>query len=166
MRSLFPLPTCAVYLIIAFHSGADGSREIDANSIQVDTTGTGTSFASGAGLVTLTANGDPAPAAVGSDTVTGTLGAACAGGADGKSCLVSFTTTAGFGNCVLMSQAGGAAAAGAAAANTTAADAAAATATGGKKGKGKKGDKKANAAAAVRARRISRLFVHVLIAET
>jgi len=139
-----------------FNPGTDGATAI--KSATVDTTGTGKSFA---GAVTITKNGDPNPTADTTVQVSGTLpaGTTCTGGAAGNQCLVSFTTNAGFGNCVLVtSGAGGAAAGGAGAAaavavaggqnstTTTAAVAAAAsttttttTTTKGKgKGKGKK----------------------------
>jgi hypothetical protein len=59
------------------------------------------------------------PTSTGTDQVSASLpaGTTCTGGASGDLCLVSFTTTAGFGNCVVVQQggaAGGAAAGGAA----------------------------------------------------
>lgn len=144
-------------------SGTDGATAI--KSATVDTAATGKNFA---GKVTITKNGDPNPSTTGTVQVSGTLpaGTTCTGGASGNQCLVSFTTNAGFGNCVLVSQGaaaagGNAAAAGAVAgstntttAATTAAAAAAPAATTtttttkgkGKNGKGKKG---CNGAAAV-----------------
>lgn len=106
-----------------FNRGKDGSTEI--TNALVDATGTG-SFAAGT-AATITTNGVAAPKTTGSVQVSGTLpaGTTCTGGNDGASCLVSFTTAGGFGNCVLVSQGAGAAAAGNAAANATAVDTAA-----------------------------------------
>ena len=74
--------------------------------------------------MTITKNGVAAPSTTGSVQVSGTLpaGTTCTGGSDGASCLVSFTTAGGFGNCVLVSQggAGGGGATNAAAAGTNA----------------------------------------------
>jgi len=84
-----------------FNAGQDGSTEI--KTATVDTTATGKSFK---GAVTFTKNGVLAPTTVGSVQIAGTLpaGTKCTGGADKASCLVSFTTEGGFGNCVLISQ--------------------------------------------------------------
>ncbi|EJC99808.1 uncharacterized protein FOMMEDRAFT_127988 [Fomitiporia mediterranea MF3/22] len=89
-----------------FNGGKDGSTQITDTSI--DPSGTGDSFTGGS--VTITKNGVAAPASTGSVQVSGTLpsGTKCTGGTDGASCLVSFTTAGKFGNCVLVSQGGGA----------------------------------------------------------
>jgi len=89
-----------------FNAGADGSRKVSGT---VDTTATGKSFNGGA--ITVTQNGDAAPTTVGSDQVVASLpaGTKCTGGADKNICLVSFVTTAGFGNCVAVQQGSGAA---------------------------------------------------------
>ncbi|KAF5373014.1 hypothetical protein D9758_001621 [Tetrapyrgos nigripes] len=107
-----------------FNAGADGSRQVSAT---VDATGAGKTFN---GKVTISQNGDAAPTAVGSQQIVAALpaGTKCTGGAAGNRCLVAFKTTAGFGNCVVVSQggaAGTAAGTGAGAANTGAATGAA-----------------------------------------
>ncbi|KAF5310567.1 hypothetical protein D9619_008197 [Psilocybe cf. subviscida] len=91
--------------ITNFNGGADGSRKVTA---KVDATGKGTKFVAAA----VTTNGDAAPSNVGSQTIVASLpaGTKCTGGSTGNKCLVQFTTTAGFGNCVVVSQ--GAAASG------------------------------------------------------
>ncbi|KAH8113914.1 hypothetical protein DFH11DRAFT_1598188 [Phellopilus nigrolimitatus] len=136
-----------------FNGGKDGSTEITSSS--VDPSGTGASFTGGS--ATITKNGVAAPATTGSVQVAATLpsGTTCTGGNDGASCLVSFTTAGGFGNCVLVSQGGAAAggasaAAGAAAANGTTTDAAAATAAAKKQKNKGKGTKAAKGAAGAR----------------
>ncbi|KIJ57029.1 hypothetical protein M422DRAFT_773739 [Sphaerobolus stellatus SS14] len=115
--------------ITNFNGGADGSRSIKSASVNTD--GTGKTFAA----ATVTQNGDAAPATVGSEPLSVTLpaGTTCTGGTDGNRCLLSLTTTAGFGNCVVLTSGAAAAAAPAAANNATAATAA----TGAKAGKGK-----------------------------
>jgi len=127
-----------------FNGGADGSRKVTAS---VDATGVGKTFAA----MTVSQNGDAAPAAVGSQQLTAALpaGTKCTGGKAGNLCLVSFKTTAGFGNCVVVQQgaaavAGGAA--GAAVAGGAGSAAAASGAAGGKKG-AKAAGQKANKAA-------------------
>ncbi|KZV67809.1 hypothetical protein PENSPDRAFT_556163, partial [Peniophora sp. CONT] len=82
-----------------FNPGRDGSRAV--KTALVDTTGTGQSFA---GTATVTTNGDGRPKTDGSDTLTLQMpaGTTCTGGADGASCLVSLTSTGGFGNCVYV----------------------------------------------------------------
>ncbi|KAH7869308.1 uncharacterized protein C8R40DRAFT_1131130 [Lentinula edodes] len=97
-----------------FNAGADGSRSVTA---KVDPTAQGKTFST---AVTVSQNGDAAPTTVGSDQIVAALpaGTTCSGGTAGNLCLVQFTTTAGFGNCVVVAQG---AATGAAAANTTAA---------------------------------------------
>lgn len=103
-----------------FNGGKDGSTELVKSS--VDPSGTGSSFTGGS--VTFTTNGVANPATTGTVQVSGTLpaGTTCTGGNDGASCLVSFTTAGGFGNCVLVSQGTGAAAGTAAAAATNGTD--------------------------------------------
>ncbi|GAW08656.1 gas1-like protein [Lentinula edodes] len=56
--------------------------------------------------VTVSQNGDAAPTTVGSDQIVAALpaGTTCSGGTAGNLCLVQFTTTAGFGNCVVVAQ--------------------------------------------------------------
>ncbi|CAL1699683.1 unnamed protein product [Somion occarium] len=90
-----------------FNAGTDGSRQVTA---AVDTTAIGKTFAAAA---TVTQNGDPAPKDVGSEQITVQMpaGTTCTGGATGDQCLVSFKTSGGFGNCVLVQQSAGAAAA-------------------------------------------------------
>ncbi|KAI0032419.1 hypothetical protein K488DRAFT_23179, partial [Vararia minispora EC-137] len=84
-----------------FNAGADGSRAV--KTATVDATGSGTSFT---GAATVNTNGNPKPSSVGSDQVTLALpaGTTCSGGASGNLCLVSLTTTAGFGSCVVVQQ--------------------------------------------------------------
>jgi len=88
-----------------FNAGADGSRFV---SLKVDATGVGKTFVLG----TVQTNGDANPTNVGSQTIVATLpaGTKCTGGKSKKLCLASFTTTSGFGNCVVVQQGGGAAA--------------------------------------------------------
>jgi len=133
-----------------FNAGADGSTSVTA---KVDPTAVGTTFTD---AVTIGTNGDADPTTVGTAKVSATLppGTVCTGGANKATCLVQFTTTAGFGNCVAVttSTAGAAPAAAApaaaapAAAAPAAADATTAKPAGaakaGKKA-GKKGGKKA-----------------------
>jgi hypothetical protein len=85
-----------------FNAGADGSRSM--KSVEVDASGTGKNFVA-AKILT---NGNANPGAVGSDQILAQLppGTKCTGGADGKSCLASYLTTAGFGNCAVLSQGG------------------------------------------------------------
>jgi len=132
---------------IDFNAGADGSRDFTA---KVDATGTGKNFVA----MTITTNGIKAPATAGSQPLVASLpaGTKCTGGATKNKCLVQFVSTAGFGNCVAVSQ-GGAAAAAAPAAGAGAAAAAGAAAKGAakkgaKKGAAKKGAKKAKKARA------------------
>ncbi|KAH9994221.1 hypothetical protein BJV77DRAFT_1101383 [Russula vinacea] len=91
--------------ITGFDSGADGSRSI--KTVQVDASGNGTHFVP-AQILT---NGDPNPAAVGTQELRVQIPAdtKCTGGTSKSLCLASFTTTAGFGNCVVVSQGAGAA---------------------------------------------------------
>jgi len=86
--------------ITDFNGGADGSRQI--KTVEVDASGTGQNFVAAKMVV----NGDAAPPSVGTQSLTVQLppGTKCAGGASKNLCLASFTTTAGFGNCVVVSQ--------------------------------------------------------------
>lgn len=106
-----------------FNAGADGSRSVTA---KVDPTAAGKTFST---AVTVSQNGIAAPKTVGTDQITASLpaGTTCSGGTSGNLCLVQFTTTAGFGNCVVVAQGAGTAAA----ANGTAASNAATTAANG-----------------------------------
>jgi len=83
-----------------FNAGADGSRSFTA---KVDATGKGTKFVA----AKITTNGQAAPTNVGSQTLSVSLpaGTKCTGGTTGNKCLVSFTSTSGFGNCVVVTQA-------------------------------------------------------------
>jgi hypothetical protein len=74
--------------------------------MQVDAAGTGANFVAGK----VATNGEAAPATTGTEKVTASLpaGTTCSGGASGDLCLASFTTSAGFGNCVVVQQGGGA----------------------------------------------------------
>lgn len=124
---------------INFNGGADGSRQFTA---KVDATGTGTKFVA----MTITTNGDAKPANVGSQPLVASLpaGTKCTGGTSKNKCLVQFVSSAGFGNCVAVSQGAGgaAAAAGGAAAGAAAGGAAKGAAGGAKKAKKAKGVKK------------------------
>jgi len=86
--------------VINFNGGADGSRKVTA---RVDPTGKGTKFVT----MTVNTNGDAAPQNVGTQNIVATLpaGTQCTGGSTKNKCLVQFVTTAGFGNCVVVSQA-------------------------------------------------------------
>ncbi|KAH9905087.1 uncharacterized protein BXZ73DRAFT_561, partial [Epithele typhae] len=88
-----------------FEAGEDGSRHVTA---EVDPTGTGESFVA----ATVTENGDNVSSSAGTQQVTVKLpaGTICSG--TGGKCLVSFTTGAGFGNCVVVQQGGTAASTG------------------------------------------------------
>jgi len=88
-----------------FNAGADGSRAI--KSLSIDTTATGKSFKAAAASAIVT-NGDANPTSVGTQQVTIKVpaGTVCTGGAGKDLCLMSFTTTAGFGNCVVAKQSG------------------------------------------------------------
>ncbi|KAJ6600198.1 hypothetical protein B0H10DRAFT_1923921 [Mycena sp. CBHHK59/15] len=105
----------------SFDPGSDGSLSVTA---LVDTTGTGKSFT---GTVDVTTNGNAVQtASTSTQPIVAALpaGTKCTGGAAGNLCLVAFKTTAGFQNCVVVSQ--GAASNAAAAAGTAAAAAGAA----------------------------------------
>ncbi|KAI0630884.1 hypothetical protein C8Q77DRAFT_233104 [Trametes polyzona] len=80
-----------------FNPGTDGSRQVSA---MVDFSGTGEKFVA----ATVVQNGDKAPKNVGSQEVIVQLpeGSRCTGGTSGDLCLVAFTTTSGFGNCVVV----------------------------------------------------------------
>ncbi|KAI0793627.1 hypothetical protein C8Q74DRAFT_1194046, partial [Fomes fomentarius] len=99
--------------ITNFNAGVDGSTQVTA---KVDATGTGQSFVN----AQVVKNGERAPSSTGSVQLTVQLpaGTTCSGGASGSKCLVSFVTAGGFGNCVVVDQAGGAAAGNGAAAGT------------------------------------------------
>jgi len=106
----------------SFDPGSDGSTSVTA---LVDTTGTGKSFT---GTVDVTTNGNAVQtASTSTQPIVAALpaGTKCTGGAAGNLCLVAFKTTAGFQNCVVVSQgAASNAAAGTAAAAAETADAA------------------------------------------
>jgi len=152
-----------------FNAGEDGSRQFTA---KVDASGTGTKFVA----MTVTTNGDKAPTNVGSQPLVASLpaGTKCTGGASKDKCLVQFVSASGFGNCVAVTQAGGAVAAGGAAGGAVAAAGAAAggAAAGGaaagaaKKGKGKgKGKGKKAKGAKKQAKRSGTTAARALIAE-
>jgi len=111
---------------VTFDTGSDGSESVSAN---VDPTATGASFTT---PVTITTNGDPAPAttSVASPIVAALpAGTTCTGGAAGNLCLVQFVTTAGFANCVAVSQGAASTASNATTAATTASNATTAATT-------------------------------------
>ncbi|KAF9449818.1 hypothetical protein P691DRAFT_727270 [Macrolepiota fuliginosa MF-IS2] len=87
--------------ITNFNGGKDGSRQVTA---QVDAAATG----KGANFVAMTVsqNGDAAPATTGSQPIVASIpaGTTCSGGTSGDLCLVSFKTLGGFGNCVAVQQ--------------------------------------------------------------
>ncbi|KAH9956262.1 hypothetical protein BC827DRAFT_804277 [Russula dissimulans] len=93
-------------IVTDFNPGPDGSRFI--KTAEVDPSGTGQNFSSKATVLT---NGDPNPKNVSSEKITAMLppGTQCEGGTNKNLCLVSFTTSAGFGNCAVVAQGGGAA---------------------------------------------------------
>ncbi|KAG8708276.1 hypothetical protein FRC09_001338 [Ceratobasidium sp. 395] len=94
-----------------FNANKDGSLQFTA---QVDSTGTG----KGLKAATITKNGPGAPPKVGTKAtldVTMPAGMKCTAGKTQDLCLVSFKSASGFGNCVVVKQAG--AGNGAAAAN-------------------------------------------------
>jgi len=90
---------------INFNGGGDGSRSI--KTVQVDASGTGKNFVPAKMIV----NGDAAPKDDSTQQLTVQLpdGTKCTGGGNKDLCLASFTTTAGFGNCAVVSQGTGAA---------------------------------------------------------
>ncbi|KAI0002115.1 hypothetical protein BJV74DRAFT_722801, partial [Russula compacta] len=91
--------------ILDFNPGADGSRSV--KTVQVDASGTGKDFVA----ANMVVNGDPNPTSDATQQLTVQLPAntKCTGGTSKNLCLASFTTTAGFGNCVVVSQGSGAA---------------------------------------------------------
>ncbi|KAI0701397.1 hypothetical protein BC835DRAFT_246703 [Cytidiella melzeri] len=108
---------CALSLSLVFYSsGVDGSRDI--TNVQVDPTGTGKSFVA----ATMVVNGIQNPTDVTSQPLTVQLPAntQCIGGTGKNTCLLSFTTAGGFGNCIAVQQ-GAAAATASVAGNATAA---------------------------------------------
>ncbi|KAF4564523.1 hypothetical protein EYR40_010688 [Pleurotus pulmonarius] len=113
-----------------FNGGRDGSRQF---TVAVDAAAAGTNFVP----ATVSKNGDPAPAAVGTEQLVGQLpaGTTCTGGQAGNLCLAQFKSSAGFGNCVVIQQGaaatGNAAAAGNAATGNAVAGAIGAGAAGG-----------------------------------
>jgi hypothetical protein len=144
-----PLAADGTFTVTAtdFNAGGDGSRAV--KTAGVDAAGTGKAFKA----VTISKNGNANPTSVGSDQITLKMpaGTTCTGGKAGNRCLVSLTSTAGFGNCVVVSGSaaggkGNAAAAGAAAG----AAGGAAAGNGGKKIKGV-GSAAAQAGAAAKA---------------
>ncbi|TBU44191.1 hypothetical protein BD309DRAFT_1018731 [Dichomitus squalens] len=109
--------------ITNFNAGVDGSRQETAT---INADGTGKNFVNAEVLQ----NGDKNPTSTGSQQLVVQIpaGTTCSGGASKSKCLVSFITTGGFGNCVVVEQAAGATvmdAANIGAANSTATDAAA-----------------------------------------
>ncbi|CAE6517038.1 unnamed protein product [Rhizoctonia solani] len=85
-----------------FNANVDGSMQFTAS---FDPTGTGKSFKS----ATITQNGPNAPPKVGQTaqlSVQLPAGTKCTGGASKDSCLVSFKSASGFGNCVVVKQGG------------------------------------------------------------
>ncbi|CAE6366564.1 unnamed protein product [Rhizoctonia solani] len=87
---------------INFNAKQDGSMQFTAS---VDATGTGKSFKA----ATITKNGPNAPPKVGQTAeidVSLPEGTTCNGGASKDLCLVSFKSSSGFGNCVVVKQAG------------------------------------------------------------
>ncbi|KAJ6549227.1 hypothetical protein DFH09DRAFT_846732, partial [Mycena vulgaris] len=110
-------PTTGSFSVVgtSFDPGADGSTSVTA---VVDPSGTGKAFP---GTVDVTTNGNAVQtASTSTQPIVAALpdGTKCTGGAAGNLCLVAFKTTAGFQNCVVVSQ--GAATAVAAGANSTA----------------------------------------------
>ncbi|KAF8600611.1 hypothetical protein BDV93DRAFT_525334 [Ceratobasidium sp. AG-I] len=89
-----------------FNKAKDGSMLFTA---QVDATGAGKAFKA----ATITKNGPAAPKTVGETaqlSVSLPAGTKCTGGASKDLCLVSFKSASGFGNCVVVKQAGAGAA--------------------------------------------------------
>jgi hypothetical protein len=109
LRSATPVAAAAdgtfTATVTNFNGGQDGSRQVSA---KVDATGAGKSFVA----ATVSKNGNGNPTGTGSEQIVAKLpaGTACKGGASGNVCLVQFTTTAGFGNCVAVQQKAGASA--------------------------------------------------------
>ncbi|TBU30091.1 hypothetical protein BD311DRAFT_240077 [Dichomitus squalens] len=90
--------------ITNFNAGVDGSRQVTAT---INADGTGKNFVNAEVLQ----NGDKNPTSTGSQQLVVQIpaGTTCSGGASKSKCLVSFTTAGGFGNCVVVDQAAGAA---------------------------------------------------------
>ncbi|KAG8680704.1 hypothetical protein FRC08_016098 [Ceratobasidium sp. 394] len=89
-----------------FNAKQDGSMQFTAT---FDATGTGKNFKA----ATITKNGPNAPPKVGQTaqlSVSLPAGTKCTGGANKDSCLVSFKSASGFGNCVVVKQGGAGAA--------------------------------------------------------
>lgn len=86
--------------ITDFNPGSDGSRSI--KTVQVDASGTGKNFVA----ATMVVNGNANPSSVSTEQLKVQLpaGTKCTGGTAKNLCLATFTTTAGFGNCVVVSQ--------------------------------------------------------------
>jgi len=84
----------------SYNGGVDGSLKFSA---KVDPTGTGTKFVA----MNITTNGDNSPTGAKSEPLVASLpaGMKCTGGSSGDKCLVQFISGAGFGNCVVVSQA-------------------------------------------------------------
>ncbi|CAE6411700.1 unnamed protein product [Rhizoctonia solani] len=85
-----------------FNANKDGSMQFTAS---FDSTGTGKSFKA----AKITQNGPNAPPKVGQTaelSVELPAGTTCTGGASKDSCLVSFKSASGFGNCLVVKQAG------------------------------------------------------------
>ncbi|EIM88835.1 uncharacterized protein STEHIDRAFT_166817 [Stereum hirsutum FP-91666 SS1] len=82
-----------------FNGGKDGSREM---TVQIDADGTGKNFVKGTMLV----NGNGNPSSTGSENLFIQMPSdtQCTGGTSKDLCLASFTSTAGFGNCVVVQQ--------------------------------------------------------------
>ena len=90
--------------ITDINGGAGSSRSIQ--EVKVDAFGTGKNLVAAKMVV----NGNANPVTVGTDKLTAQFdsGIKCTGGADKNLCLASFTTTAGFRNCVIVPQGAGA----------------------------------------------------------
>ncbi|KAJ1302346.1 hypothetical protein OPQ81_001161 [Rhizoctonia solani] len=85
-----------------FNANKDGSMQFTAS---VDASGSGKSFKA----ATITKNGPNAPPKVGQTaqiSVSLPAGTVCSGGNSKDLCLVSFKSASGFGNCVVVKQAG------------------------------------------------------------
>lgn len=84
----------------SFNGGTDGSLQFKG---QVDSSGNGTHFVS----MPITMNGNNSPPGAESTMMVASLppGTKCTGGKTGNLCLAQFISGAGFGNCVVLSQA-------------------------------------------------------------
>ncbi|KAF8462640.1 hypothetical protein DFH94DRAFT_787900, partial [Russula ochroleuca] len=87
--------------ITNFVPNPDGSRSI--TTVLVDASGIGKNFV--AAQMVVNGDADPTNDATQQVTVKLPAGTSCTGGAEKNLCLASFTTTAGYGNCVVVSQA-------------------------------------------------------------